>query len=226
MRQKRFQKGSVRPRKHGKTKVWVAQWWEEGRKKSRVLGRCTAMGKSEAEAVMAVILKPQNEDAGQIQKPVYTFGVYHEQVFLPMCRRKWKESTRMTTEPRMVFHLKPAFAPQVLRSISRDQMQNFWTRKPRHSRAALWTTSGGTSTMSSRQPSRMVWSIRIQPPRSSLHRVSRKVRSGSCHQKRFVLLLFYSALGSALSFEWRCSTGCDQARSLQFALAIFQKNRS
>jgi hypothetical protein len=71
MRQKRFQKGSVRPRKHGKNKVWVAQWWEDGHKKSKVLGRCTTMGKSEAEAAMAVILKPQNEDAGQTQKPIY-----------------------------------------------------------------------------------------------------------------------------------------------------------
>jgi hypothetical protein len=129
MRQKRFQKGSVRPRKHGKNKVWVAQWWEDGRKKSKVLGRCTTMGKSEAEAAMAVILKPQNEDAGQTQKPVYTFGVYLEQVFLPMCHRKWKESTRMTTEPRMVFHLKPAFGPQVLRTITRDQMQTFLDKK-------------------------------------------------------------------------------------------------
>ena len=100
-----------------------------GRKKSKVLGRCTTMGKSEAEAAMAVILKPQNEDAVQIQKPVYTFGVYLEQVFLPMCHRKWKESTRMTTEPRMVFHLKPAFGPQVLRSITRDQMQTFLDNK-------------------------------------------------------------------------------------------------
>jgi hypothetical protein len=55
MRQKRFQKGSVRPRKHGKNKVWVAQWWEDGRKKSKVLGRCTMMGKSEAEAAIALI---------------------------------------------------------------------------------------------------------------------------------------------------------------------------
>lgn len=109
MRQKRFQKGSVRPRKHGKSKVWVAQWWENGRKKSKVLGCCADMGKSEAEALMAVILKPQNEEAGQTQKPVYTFGVYLGEIFLPMCRRKWKESTRMTTEPRMSFHLNPAF---------------------------------------------------------------------------------------------------------------------
>ena len=28
MRRKRFLKGSVRPRQHGRRKVWVAQWWE------------------------------------------------------------------------------------------------------------------------------------------------------------------------------------------------------
>lgn len=107
MRRKRHQKGSVRPRKHGKTKVWVAQWRENGQKKSRVLGRVSEMAKSEAGAFMAVILKRTNEDAGQTQKPLYTFGVYLEEVFLPLCRRKWKESTRMTTEPGMLFHLVP-----------------------------------------------------------------------------------------------------------------------
>lgn len=129
MRRKRYQKGSVRPRKHGKNKVWVAQWWEEGQKRSKVLGRCAEMGKSEAEAEMAVILKPMNEEAGQTQKPVFTFGVYLEQVFLPMCRRKWKESTRMTTEPRMTFHLNPVFGAQVLRTITRGQMQSFLDQK-------------------------------------------------------------------------------------------------
>jgi integrase len=129
MRRKRYQAGSVRPRKHGKNKVWVAQWWEEGRRKSKVLGRCAEMGKGEAESLMAVILKPMNEGAGQTQKPVFTFGVYLEEVFLPLCHRKWKESTRMTTEPRMTFHLKPAFGAQVLRNITRDQMQTFLDQK-------------------------------------------------------------------------------------------------
>lgn len=65
MRRKRYQKGSVRPRKHGKTKVWVGQWWEDGHKRSKVLGRVSEMGKGEAEAMMAVILKRTNEDAGK-----------------------------------------------------------------------------------------------------------------------------------------------------------------
>jgi integrase len=129
MRRKRYQKGSVSSRKHGKKKVWVGQWWEDGQRKSKVLGRCNVIGKGEAEAQMALILQPQNEDAGQTQKPVYTFGIYLEHVFLPMCHRKWKESTRMTTEPRMTVHLKPAFGPQPLRNITRDQMQSFLDRK-------------------------------------------------------------------------------------------------
>ena len=35
----------------------------------------------------------------------------------------------MTTEPRMILHLKPAFGPQVVRSITSDQMQNFLDKK-------------------------------------------------------------------------------------------------
>lgn len=129
MRRKRYQKGSVRPRKHGRNKVWVGQWWVDGKRKSKVLGRCADMLKSEAEARMALILEPANGDAGHREKPVYTFGVYLEEVFLPLCRRKWKESTRMTTEPRLMFHIMPAFGSQLLRSITREQLQSFLDQK-------------------------------------------------------------------------------------------------
>jgi integrase len=129
MRRKRFQKGSVRPRKHGRQKVWVGQWWEQGQRKSRVLGRCAEMPKSEAEARLAVVLKPFNQAAGQSQKPIYTFAVYLEEVFLPVVRRKWKESTRVTTEPRMLQHLKPMLGQQLLQHITREQMQVLLDRK-------------------------------------------------------------------------------------------------
>jgi len=42
------------------------------------------MPKGEAEALMAVILKPMNDKAGHSQKPVYNFGVYLTEVFLPL----------------------------------------------------------------------------------------------------------------------------------------------
>ena len=129
MRRKRYQKGSVRPRKHGRQKVWVAQWWDQGQKKSKVLGRFVDMPKSEAEARLAVILKPLNADAGQSQTPIYTFGVYLQEIFLPGVRRKWKESTRVTTEPRMTYHLLPALGDRLLQQITREQMQVFLDQK-------------------------------------------------------------------------------------------------
>jgi hypothetical protein len=61
--------------------------------------------------------------AGRPQKPTYTFGVYLEEVFFPLCRRKWKESTRMTTEGRIRHHLLPAFKSCLLAQISHEQMQ-------------------------------------------------------------------------------------------------------
>jgi hypothetical protein len=101
----------------------VGQWWELGQKKSKVLGRCTDIAKSEAEAKLAIILKPFNEGVGLQQKPIYTFGVYLLEIFLPAVRRKWKESTRVTTEPRMVFHLMPALGKRLLQQITREEMQ-------------------------------------------------------------------------------------------------------
>jgi integrase len=125
MRRKRFQKGSVRCRKHGQDKVWVGQWWDNGHRKSKVLGKCCEMAKGQAEAMMASVLQPINETAGIPQMPVFSFKQYVEDVFLPVCRRKWKESTRMTSEPTIELYLLPAFGPKLLSEINRGQMQRF-----------------------------------------------------------------------------------------------------
>ena len=125
MRRKRFMKGSVRPRKHGAAKVWVAQWWEDGHRRSKVLGRCSEITKGQAEVALNEIITPLNRHAGQKHLEVFTFGKYLEDVFLPAYRKKWKESTRMTTEERMLFHLKPQFGGLLLRTITREQMQSF-----------------------------------------------------------------------------------------------------
>jgi integrase len=132
MRRKRFMKGSVRARRHGSTKVWVGQWWENGHRRSKVLGKCSEMTKGEAEVALNDIIGPLNRHAGHKQVPVHTFGKYLDDAFLPACRRKWKESTRMTTEERMKFHLKPEFGKRLLRTITREEMQSFLDQKARH----------------------------------------------------------------------------------------------
>lgn len=125
MRRKRFQKGSIRARKHGRQKVWVAQWREGGAKRSKVLGRCSEVSKGEAEALLAQLLSPINESAGQGSTRVFTFQQYVEEVFLPACREKWKESTRATSEPDIMRYLMPSFGREYIGSIKRQRMQAF-----------------------------------------------------------------------------------------------------
>jgi hypothetical protein len=109
MRRKRFQKGSLQERKHGRHRVWVACWWENGGRRSKVLGRCSRIGKGVAEGILSAILQPVNAGVGQSVRPVYTFGQYIERVYLPFCRRSWKESTDGTSEQIVRTHLVEAF---------------------------------------------------------------------------------------------------------------------
>jgi integrase len=129
MRRKRFQKGSLQARKHGRHRVWVACWWEDGGRKSKVLGRCSQMGKEEAESALAAMLHPINSGVTQMAKPVYTFEQFITEVYLPFCRRSWKESTAGTSEQIVNTHLITAFGPMMLQAIRRDDMQDFLGRK-------------------------------------------------------------------------------------------------
>ena len=129
MRRKRFQRGSLGERKHGGVRVWVAQWWENGARRSKVLGRCAQMTRSEAEIQLAAILKPINEGMAPVAKPVLTFGEFVEQVYLPHCRRTWKRSTESTTVPIITNHLVTEFAGRLLGTISRSEMQDLLETK-------------------------------------------------------------------------------------------------
>src|SRR5450432_2179350 len=80
MRRKRFQRGSLQNRKHGRHRVWVACWWEDGSRRSKVLGRCSQLGKGEAEAILSAILRPVNSGVTQVAKPVYTFERFIKEV--------------------------------------------------------------------------------------------------------------------------------------------------
>ena len=129
MRRKRFQKGSLQARKHGRHRVWVVAWWEDGSRRSKVLGRCSQMGKGEAEAVVSGILQPINSGAAQGPKQVYTFEQFVDGVYLPFCRRSWKESTAGTSEQIVKSHLIPEFGKDLLHAIRREKLQDFLDRK-------------------------------------------------------------------------------------------------
>jgi len=118
-------KGSLRQRKHGRAKLWLAQWWEDGSRRTKVLGKCTEFTKGQAEAMLASILQPLNEMAGKKTIRPFTFKEFVNEVYLPVCRRKWKESTRSTTENRIQLHLLGEFASRRIADMSRNQMQTY-----------------------------------------------------------------------------------------------------
>src|SRR5215471_11993319 len=125
MRRKRFQKGSLQARKHGRRRVWVAFYWENGNRRCKTLGRQSQMSKAEAEVVLSAILRAINSGVVHEARPVYTFEQFVSEVYLPFCRRSWKESTAGTSEQIVKTHLVPEFGRSLLHAIRREELQDF-----------------------------------------------------------------------------------------------------
>jgi hypothetical protein len=89
--------------------------------------------KAQAEILLSSIVSPVNTGAGRQTSQVALFGAYIKDVYLPLCRRKWKESTRMTTEPVINNHIRPAF----------ESCNSSWTRKHESTRAVLLNSCAG-----------------------------------------------------------------------------------
>jgi integrase len=121
---KRHQKGSLKIRNGN----WIAQWWQEGHRHNKVLGKTRKMTKSEAEDKLADILAPIN---GDLESPSSktSFDDFVKQVYLPFYRRKWKDSTAGTNVDRLDHHLIPIFAPRPMGAFIRDDLQAFLDKK-------------------------------------------------------------------------------------------------
>jgi integrase len=129
MRRKRFQRGSLKPRKRKGKVYWYAQWREMGQPKSRELGLYSKLSRAEAETMLAAILQPVNEAVGHTQAPVFTFRAFVTSVYLPVFRGKWKASTAMTEEERIQTHLVKSLGDDLMTKISRDQLQGLLNKK-------------------------------------------------------------------------------------------------
>ena len=121
---RRFQNGNLF--KRGKS--WVVQWWEDGHRRKRTLGRVSETTKSEAQKQLAEIVSPLNSRSTPPSQS-WTFSDFMEQLYLPFYRRKWKRSTAMTTEDRLKHHLIAEFGPRTLGTFKRDQLQDFLDAK-------------------------------------------------------------------------------------------------
>lgn len=100
--------------------------------RSKVLGRCSELTKAQAQAALASILAPINAGLLAPIKPVYTFGQFVEEVFLPHAMKGWKESTRGRTPHLIRKHLVATFGPRLLASITRVELQQFIDQRSLH----------------------------------------------------------------------------------------------
>ncbi len=117
---KRYQKGGLQ-KVDG---VWIAQWWDDGHRRKRTLGRVSVVTKSDAQAELAAIVAPINTRHTSPSARC-TFGDFVTQKYLTFYRRKWKRSTLMTNEDRVKHHLVPAFGERTLGSLTDEELQDF-----------------------------------------------------------------------------------------------------
>jgi integrase len=120
---KRYQNGSL-SRVDGS---WIAQWWEDGHRRKKTLGKASKMTKAHAQDELARILVPIN--GRESASGETTVGSFMSDVYLPLYRRKWKSSTVGTNENRLEFHIKAAFGERRLRTIQRAELQEFLDQK-------------------------------------------------------------------------------------------------
>lgn len=125
---RRFQRGSLQLRKQGGVWVWLAKWREGGHQRTKTLGQKSEMTKTEAKAALESILAPLNARQ-EPQTGTMHLGAFVRDVYYPFCRRKWKRSTRMTTEQRINQHIVSALEDSALRDIQRTVLQDLLDRK-------------------------------------------------------------------------------------------------
>jgi len=124
MSRKRHQEGSLKIAR-GR---WIAQWWEAGHRRNKLLGKVSKVTKSQAKDKLAEILAAINTKQDGPSED-WKFGDFVNQVYLPWYRRKWKSSTTACNLDRLEHHLICEFADLTLKSFKASELQDFLDRK-------------------------------------------------------------------------------------------------
>lgn len=117
---KRHSAGGVRKQRDR----WLGLWYENGVKKSRVLGYVSEMSKSAAREAVAQIIASKRSSGDTT-----AFGDFVEGIFFGFKSRRWKASTREENCQRIRFHLISAYEDRELGSFRRDELQDLLDAK-------------------------------------------------------------------------------------------------
>jgi site-specific recombinase XerD len=107
---------------------WHAQYWEDGHRRKRSLGRISKMTKAVAETELAAILAPINA-RGATPSASCKFGDFVKVQYWLFYERKWKRTTAQENRSRVACHLIPVFHDRALSSINRDELQKVLEEK-------------------------------------------------------------------------------------------------
>jgi integrase len=104
---------------------WKGLWYEDGVKKSKILGLCSKMTKTQARDAVAEIVKRFKRD---MSGPM-SFGEFVEGPYFDFYTRKWKSSTAENNKQRIRSHLVTPFKDRDLPSFNRDELQDLLDSK-------------------------------------------------------------------------------------------------
>src|SRR5260370_37391358 len=131
MRRRRYQRGSLQAKKHGKTRVWIVQYYDaDGHHRYHAIGRMADLTKSQAQEEQVKFMRTINGGEGEPQKvrPVLV-SEFVNQVYLPFFRQRWKGSTKGTSENRIQFHIVGDLGNRQLESFTPTGLQMYLESK-------------------------------------------------------------------------------------------------
>ncbi len=119
-----MQRGSLKIVKNrAGVKVWRAQWREDGAGRTRYLGTYSELNRAEARAELDKIVAPINAGSSGRRAQAVTLRRFIEDDYLISKNRKWKSSTRATTEQILETHVIEPLGDRQLTSVTRHELQ-------------------------------------------------------------------------------------------------------
>lgn len=118
-----MQRGSLKAVKYQGAKAWRAQWREDGKGRTRILGLCATLGRGDARAELDRIVAAVNAQAARASSSIDTMRRYTEDEYLSQMTRTWKASTASTTEQLIQTHVLAPLGQRPLATITRKELQ-------------------------------------------------------------------------------------------------------
>lgn len=126
-----MQAGSLKRIKHRGVNVWRAQWREDGRGRTRILGHCSDMSRADARIELDRIVAAVNGHVRIRRAKPSTLRQFVENEYIPHKETcgDWKGSTASTTTNLIEVHILSELGSRHLTSLSRRELQDFLQRK-------------------------------------------------------------------------------------------------